>query len=145
MHAKCVITDNDEAGIRPNKTYLALANEVGGSSNLGFSEKDVRNYITSNLRCSDDNANFNVDARCRASYEYYGDVVSFDTTYRRNRHGLPFASFVGVNHHGKSTLLGCALLGSEEIPSFEWVFTQWVRCIGTTPKGIITDQKATQN
>ncbi|RYR63176.1 hypothetical protein Ahy_A04g020973 [Arachis hypogaea] len=22
MHAKCVITDNDEAGIRPNKTYL---------------------------------------------------------------------------------------------------------------------------
>ncbi|RYR32730.1 hypothetical protein Ahy_A10g047259 [Arachis hypogaea] len=45
------------------------------------------------------------------------------------KHGLPFASFVGVNHHGKSTLLSCALLGSEEIPSFEWVFTQWVRCI----------------
>ncbi|XP_057733827.1 protein FAR1-RELATED SEQUENCE 5-like [Arachis stenosperma] len=58
MHAKCVITDNDETGIRPNKTYLALANEVGGSSNLSFSEKDVRNYITSNLRCSD-NADFN--------------------------------------------------------------------------------------
>ncbi|RYR62511.1 hypothetical protein Ahy_A04g020168 [Arachis hypogaea] len=28
IHAKCVITDNDKAGIRPNKTYLALANEV---------------------------------------------------------------------------------------------------------------------
>ncbi|QHN81452.1 Protein FAR1-RELATED SEQUENCE [Arachis hypogaea] len=173
MHAKCVITDNDEAGIRPNKTYLALANEVGESANLGFSEKDVRNYITRNLRCSDDNEDFQgmmnyfvrmkeinpnffyaidvddankfrsalwVDARCRASYEYYGDVVSFDTTYRRNMHGLPFASFVGVNHHGKSTLLGCALLGSEEIPSFEWVFTQWVRCIGTVPKRIIIDQ-----
>ncbi|RYR63175.1 hypothetical protein Ahy_A04g020969 [Arachis hypogaea] len=81
MHAKCVITDNDEAGIRPNKTYLALANKVCG-------------------------------------------------------HGLLFASFVGINHHGKSTLLGCALLGSEKIPSFEW----WVRCIGTAPKGIITDQ-----
>ncbi|MED6204073.1 hypothetical protein PIB30_005800, partial [Stylosanthes scabra] len=27
MHAKCVIQDNDEAGIRPNKTYLALCNE----------------------------------------------------------------------------------------------------------------------
>ncbi|RYR69437.1 hypothetical protein Ahy_A03g015987 [Arachis hypogaea] len=40
MHAKCVIQNNDEAGIRPNKTYLALANEVGGSSNLGYSEKD---------------------------------------------------------------------------------------------------------
>ncbi|RYR59688.1 hypothetical protein Ahy_A05g025611 [Arachis hypogaea] len=60
-----------------------------------------------------------VDARCRTLYEYYGDVVSFDTTYRRNMQGLPFASLVGVNHHGKSTLLGCALLGSENIPSFE--------------------------
>ncbi|RYR08494.1 hypothetical protein Ahy_B05g076210 [Arachis hypogaea] len=118
MHAKCVITDNDEGGIKPKNTYLALANEVGGSSNLNFSENDVRNYITSNLRCSDDNVDFKrmmnyfvrmkeinpnffyaidvddankfrsalwVDARCRASYEYYGDVVSFDTTYRRNR------------------------------------------------------------
>ncbi|XP_072080981.1 protein FAR1-RELATED SEQUENCE 5-like [Arachis hypogaea] len=169
MHAKCVITDNDEAGIRPNKTYLALANEVGGSANLDFSEKNVRNYITRNLRCSDDNEDFQgmmnyfvqmkeinpnffyamdvddankfrsalwVDARCTASYEYYGDVVSFDTTYRRNRHGLLFASFVGINHHGKSTLLGCSLLGSEEISSFEWVFTQWVRCVGTAPRGL---------
>ncbi|RYR62306.1 hypothetical protein Ahy_A04g019779 [Arachis hypogaea] len=42
-------TDNNEASIRPNKTYLALANEVGGSSNLSYSEKDVRNYITSKL------------------------------------------------------------------------------------------------
>ncbi|XP_057755753.1 protein FAR-RED IMPAIRED RESPONSE 1-like [Arachis stenosperma] len=173
IHAKCVITDNDKAGIRPNKTYLALTNEVGWSSNLGFSEKDVRNYITRNLRCSDNNEDFQgmmnyfvrmkeinpnffyaidvddankfrsalwVNARCRASYEYYRDVVSFDTTYRRNIHGLLFASFVGVNHHGKSTLLDCALLGSEEIPSFEWVFTQWVRCVGTVPREIITDQ-----
>ncbi|XP_025692353.1 protein FAR1-RELATED SEQUENCE 5-like [Arachis hypogaea] len=127
MHAKCVITDNDEAGIRPNKTYLALANKVCGSSNLGFSEKDK---INPNFFYAIDVDNANkfksalwVDGRCRASYEYYGDVVSFDTTYRRNRHGLLFASFVGINHHGKSTLLGCALLGSEKIPSFEWVFT----------------------
>ncbi|KAL4275616.1 hypothetical protein AHAS_Ahas20G0125000 [Arachis hypogaea] len=74
----------------------------------------------------DDDYNFRtalwVDARCRA---YYGDVMSFDTTYKINRHGLPFASFVGVNHHGKSTLLGCALLGNEKIPCFKWVFTQW--------------------
>ncbi|RYR22091.1 hypothetical protein Ahy_B03g067381 [Arachis hypogaea] len=37
MHAKCVIKDNDEVGIRPNKTFLALSNEAGGPSNLGFS------------------------------------------------------------------------------------------------------------
>ncbi|KAL4398716.1 hypothetical protein AHAS_Ahas01G0319700 [Arachis hypogaea] len=173
MHAKCVIEDNDEAGIRPNKTFLALSNEAGGPSNLGFSEKDLRNYITARLRNSNVNADVRemmsyfmrmkdinpnffyavkldeeckfksavwVDARCRASYEYYGDVVSVDSTYSTNRHGLPFVSFVGVNHHGKSTLLGCALLGNEEIESYEWVFSQWVKCMGTAPKCIITDQ-----
>ncbi|MED6125201.1 hypothetical protein PIB30_066457 [Stylosanthes scabra] len=55
MHAKCVTEDNNEAGIRANKTYLALCNEVGGSSNLNFSEKDVGNYITCKLRTSDPN------------------------------------------------------------------------------------------
>ncbi|RYR42486.1 hypothetical protein Ahy_A08g038962 [Arachis hypogaea] len=53
MHANCVIKNHDEAGIWPNKTYLALANEVGGSSKLGYSEEDVWNYITRNLRCAD--------------------------------------------------------------------------------------------
>ncbi|XP_016163457.1 protein FAR-RED IMPAIRED RESPONSE 1-like [Arachis ipaensis] len=81
-----------------------------------------------------------VDARCRASYEYFGDVISFDTTYSRNKHGLSFASFIGVNHYGKFTLLGCALLGNEEIRSFEWVFKHWLKCMGTPLQAIITDQ-----
>ncbi|XP_016163480.1 protein FAR1-RELATED SEQUENCE 5-like [Arachis ipaensis] len=144
MHAKCIIEVNDEAGIRPNKTFLALANEVGGPSNLGFSEKDELNpnyfYAVNINKDNKFTSAVWVDARCRASYEYYGEVVSFDTTYSTNRHGLPFAAFIGVNHHGKSTLQGCALLGSEKIPSFEWVFTQWLECMGTASKGIITDQ-----
>ncbi|RYR20578.1 hypothetical protein Ahy_B03g065754 [Arachis hypogaea] len=64
MHAKCVIQNNDEAEIRPNKTFLALANEAGGPSNLGFSEKDLRNYITTRLRTS----NANVDVREMMNY-----------------------------------------------------------------------------
>ncbi|XP_015959746.1 protein FAR1-RELATED SEQUENCE 5-like [Arachis duranensis] len=121
MHAKCVIQDNDEVGIWPNKTYLALTNEVGRSSNLGYSENDVRNYIDVDTANKFRSALW-IDARCMASYEYYGDMVSFDTTYSKNKHGLPSASFVGVNHHRKSTLLGCALLGNEKICIFENVF-----------------------
>ncbi|XP_052117579.1 protein FAR1-RELATED SEQUENCE 5-like [Arachis duranensis] len=156
-HAKCVIEDNDEAEIRPNKTFLVFANEAGSPSNLGFSEKDLRNYITTRLRTSNVNADVKkmmnyfmrmkdinpnffyavkldeeckfrsavwVDARGRASYGYYRDVVSVDSTYSTNR----------------STLLGCALLGNEEIPSYEWVFSQWVKCMGTALQQIITDQ-----
>ena len=43
---------------------------------------------------------FLVDTRSRAAYEDFGDVVTFDTTYLTNKYEMPFAPFVGVNHHG---------------------------------------------
>ena len=35
-----------------------------------------------------------VDARCKAAYEEFGDVVSFDSTYLTNRSELPFCNSV---------------------------------------------------
>ena len=64
---------------------------------------------------------FWADARCRVAYEYFGDVVTFDTTYLTNKYDMPFAAFVGVNHHGQSTLLGCGLLSGEDTDSFVWL------------------------
>ncbi|KAL4294508.1 hypothetical protein AHAS_Ahas18G0235100 [Arachis hypogaea] len=60
---------------------------------------------------------------------------------------MPFGTFVGVNHHGQSLLLGCALLSCEEDNSFVWLFDCWIRCMGGKPPiGILTDQcKAMQN
>ncbi|XP_073223413.1 protein FAR1-RELATED SEQUENCE 6-like [Cicer arietinum] len=60
---------------------------------------------------------FWADARSRATYEYFGDVVTFDTTYLTNKYGMPFVVFVGVNHHGQSTLLGCGMLSGEDTNS----------------------------
>ncbi|XP_027362561.1 protein FAR-RED ELONGATED HYPOCOTYL 3-like [Abrus precatorius] len=59
--------------------------------------------------------------KSQAAYESFGDIVSFDTTYLTNKYDMPFAAFVGVNHHGQ--------------------------CIcGKAPNGIVTDQcKAMQN
>ncbi|RYR03430.1 hypothetical protein Ahy_B06g082378 [Arachis hypogaea] len=86
---------------------------------------------------------FWADARSRAAFEYFGDVISFDTTYNTNRYNLVCGSFVGVNHHGQSTLLGCSLMKNEEIESFKWLFQCWLRCMGgNAPKGFLTDQCA---
>lgn len=41
-----------------------------------------------------------VDTRCRAAYEYFGEIITFDTTYLTNKYDMPFTPFVGVNHHG---------------------------------------------
>ncbi|XP_042980095.1 protein FAR1-RELATED SEQUENCE 5-like [Carya illinoinensis] len=84
---------------------------------------------------------FWADACSQAAYEYFGDVITFDTTYLTNRYGMPFAPFVGVNHHGQSILLGAGLLSSEDTSTFVWLFEAWLECMnGRAPKAIITDQ-----
>ncbi|RYQ88310.1 hypothetical protein Ahy_B09g095574 isoform A [Arachis hypogaea] len=146
MSIRRTIENNEEAGIRPSKTYQSFVAAAGGHRELNFIEKDVRNYITREvrnvseqedakefgkylLRMKEKNQNFFfelqleedqsiklafwADARSRAAFEYFGDVISFDTTYNTNRYNLVCGSFVGVNHHG-----------------------------GNAPKGFLTDQCA---
>ncbi|XP_028055833.1 protein FAR-RED IMPAIRED RESPONSE 1-like [Camellia sinensis] len=108
----------------------------GGYESLTFDERDARNYIERARRNL-----FWADARSRATYEAFGDVVSFDTTYLTNKYDMPFALFVGVNHHGQSILLGCGLLSSEDTNTFVWLFKSWLSCMSNhPPKAIITDQ-----
>jgi hypothetical protein len=84
---------------------------------------------------------FWADVRSRASYEDFGDVVTFDTTYLTNKYEMPFAPFVGVNHHGQSILLGAAFISSEDTASFVRLFEAWLKCMkGRAPREIITDQ-----
>ncbi|XP_022849212.1 protein FAR1-RELATED SEQUENCE 7-like isoform X1 [Olea europaea var. sylvestris] len=90
---------------------------------------------------------FWADARSRFSCTQFGDVIVFDTTYRRSNYIVPFASFIGVNHHRQSVLLGCALIADESEESFTWIFQAWLRAMsGCRPVSIIADQdKAIQN
>ncbi|XP_022841862.1 protein FAR1-RELATED SEQUENCE 5-like [Olea europaea var. sylvestris] len=90
---------------------------------------------------------FWTDNRCRQAYKKFDDVVTFDTTYLTNKYDMPFAPFVGVNHHGQSILLGCGLVSNEDTETFVWLFRTWLQCMhGQAPQGIITDQdRAMQN
>ncbi|KAI9182833.1 hypothetical protein LWI28_029270 [Acer negundo] len=69
---------------------------------------------------------FWTDPRSKAAYQYFGDVVTFDTTYLTNRYGMPFVPFVGVNHHGQSILLRVGLISSEDTKTFVWLFHTWL-------------------
>ncbi|XP_020206020.1 protein FAR-RED IMPAIRED RESPONSE 1 [Cajanus cajan] len=84
---------------------------------------------------------FWIDAKSINDYHSFNDVVSFDTTYIKNNDKLPFAPFVGVNHHSQPILLGCALVADETKPTFVWLMKTWLRAMGgQAPKVIITDQ-----
>ncbi|GAB2292919.1 hypothetical protein Dimus_027147 [Dionaea muscipula] len=87
---------------------------------------------------------FWVDARSISAYRCFGDVVTFDTTYRTNKYDMPFAPFTGVNHHFQTIQFGCALLSDETEETFVWLFNTWLEAMGNCPPvSIITDQDLT--
>ncbi|KAL8464621.1 hypothetical protein ACS0TY_034210 [Phlomoides rotata] len=83
---------------------------------------------------------FWIDSRSRAAYRYFGDVVLVDTTCLLNKHDIPLLSFSGLNHHGRSVLLGCGLLVDESIETYHWVMRAWLTCMaGHPPQTIVTN------
>ncbi|RYR16659.1 hypothetical protein Ahy_B04g073692 [Arachis hypogaea] len=50
MSIRRTIENNEEAGIRPSKTYQSFVAAAGGHRELNFIEKDVKNYITREVR-----------------------------------------------------------------------------------------------
>ena len=90
---------------------------------------------------------FWAESRSKAAYEEFGDVITFDTTYLTNKYDMPFALFVGVNHHGQSILFGCGLILNEDTNTFVWLFDVWLSSMSRkAPHAVITDQdKAMKN
>ncbi|XP_022853902.1 protein FAR-RED IMPAIRED RESPONSE 1-like isoform X2 [Olea europaea var. sylvestris] len=83
---------------------------------------------------------FWADNRSRQACMEFGDIVTFDTTYLTNKYDMPFALFVGVNHHKQTNLLGCGLISNKDTDTFVWLFRTWLQCMnGQAPNGIITD------
>ncbi|PKA62282.1 Protein FAR1-like sequence 6 [Apostasia shenzhenica] len=84
---------------------------------------------------------FWADARSRNAYQYYGDVVAFDTTCLTEKYDMPLVLFTGMDHHGQSVLLGCGLLSEESFESYVWLFKIWLICMMSFhPNALITDQ-----
>jgi len=139
-----------------SKSVRALTTEVGGAENMPCLPRGCRNYLNRarRLQLKDGNANavhkhfsrigafhfeidvdgegwiqnvFRVDARSRAAYKEFNDVVTFDTSYLLNRYNMPCAPFIAVNHHGHSILSGCALLSGKDVETFEWLFFTWIK------------------
>ncbi|CAA0828586.1 Protein FAR1-RELATED SEQUENCE 5 [Striga hermonthica] len=115
---------NDEAGIGVSKNFHSLVVEANRYENVTFNEKDCRNHIEKQEEVSLVLKMLKqfTNGRSRTAYEAFGNVITFDTTYLTNKYKMPFAPFVGVNHHGQSVLFGCGLLTNEGTESFVWLF-----------------------
>ncbi|KAF7839313.1 protein FAR1-RELATED SEQUENCE 5-like isoform X2 [Senna tora] len=84
---------------------------------------------------------FWADAKMIVDYVCFGDMVSFDTTYRTNKKSQPFAPFLGFNHHRQTVIFGATLLYDDTSESFEWLFKTFLKAMcEKKPKTIFTDQ-----
>ncbi|XP_073144614.1 protein FAR1-RELATED SEQUENCE 5-like [Henckelia pumila] len=81
------------------------------------------------------------DSRCHVDYEYFGDILSINTTYQTNRYNLICAAFVGINQHMQNVMFGLAFMSDETESSFEWLFKTFLDSMnGKQPETIFTDQ-----
>lgn len=79
--------------------------------------------------------------KSQRDYKHFGDVVTFDTTYRTNLYNLPFGIFVGVNNHYQTLISGGVLLNHERTEDFEWTFRNFTEIMGgKQPQTILTGQ-----
>ncbi|XP_009798614.1 protein FAR1-RELATED SEQUENCE 5 isoform X2 [Nicotiana tabacum] len=167
--ARSLIDTLQAAGLGATRVMSVLIKQSGGINNVGFTKSDCQNYMNQTRqrtlgtgahyileylkqKQAEDPGFFYVvqggpsgnifwaDSTSRMNYSYFGDTVTFDTTYRTHRFRVPFAPFIGVNHHCQPVLFGCALLLNESESSFIWLFQNWLAAMsGRHPVSITTD------
>ncbi|KAL9690384.1 hypothetical protein QQ045_010782 [Rhodiola kirilowii] len=85
---------------------------------------------------------FWADHVARGDCIIFGDVVSFDATYRTNKYNLVFVPFTGVDNHHRSVTLAAGLISKEDVESYTWLLTCFKNFVSCDPSVIVTDQDA---
>ncbi|XP_016164687.1 protein FAR1-RELATED SEQUENCE 5-like [Arachis ipaensis] len=80
------------------------------------------------------------DGISQLDYRLFGDVITFDATYKKNKYSCPLVIFSGVNHHNQTIVFAAALIVDETTDTYIWLLRQLMFAMkGKTPTSIITD------
>ncbi|XP_010930750.1 protein FAR1-RELATED SEQUENCE 5 [Elaeis guineensis] len=129
----------------PSKRMNAMKLGDAGAVMQYVHEKQVADpsfYYALQLDCDDRVTNiFWADAKSMVDFEYFGDALCLDTTYKTSDYGRPFSHFIGVNHHKQAIIFGAAFLYDETEESFKWLFDTFKTAMsGKQPRLILTDR-----
>ncbi|XP_062113345.1 protein FAR-RED IMPAIRED RESPONSE 1-like [Humulus lupulus] len=73
---------------------------------------------------------------CR-DYSCFGDIMAFDSTYKRNSYNKPLLIFVGLNHHYRTIVFAIALLYNETEEIYIWVSEEFLECMKNKPPLVV--------
>nr|GEW21433.1 protein FAR1-related sequence 5-like [Tanacetum cinerariifolium] len=80
------------------------------------------------------------DDTMKCNYAVFGDVVSFDATFRTNKYDFIFVPFTGIDHNQKCVTFGAALLSDETEDSYRWMLKAFLKVHQKQPTLALTDQ-----
>ncbi|XP_022013968.1 protein FAR1-RELATED SEQUENCE 5-like [Helianthus annuus] len=83
---------------------------------------------------------FWADGDTKRNFHMFGDVVSFDATYHRNKYNMMFVPFTGIDNHYRNVTLGAAIIGNEIAEAYSWLLNAFRQAFGRAPPVIVTDQ-----
>ncbi|XP_022040195.1 protein FAR1-RELATED SEQUENCE 5-like [Helianthus annuus] len=83
---------------------------------------------------------FWADEDAKRNFSVFGDVVSFDATYRRNKYNMMFVPFTGIDNHNRNVTLGAAIIGNETAETYSWLLNVFRQAFGRAPPVIVNDQ-----
>ncbi|XP_024989154.1 protein FAR1-RELATED SEQUENCE 5-like [Cynara cardunculus var. scolymus] len=110
----------------------------------GVDSSSGRKFVLSffEYKCDDKEllAIFWADETARSNFREFGDAISFDATFRTNKHAMIFVPFVAIDNHKKSVVVGAALIHNESLVDYTWVLKAFVKAHGRQPRFVITDQ-----
>ncbi|XP_076885847.1 protein FAR-RED IMPAIRED RESPONSE 1-like [Bidens hawaiensis] len=83
---------------------------------------------------------FLADETSKSNYLAFGDIISFDVTFKNNKYTIVFVLFTAIDNHCHSVTVGAGLLASETIESYTWLLQMLLNSFGHAPKVVVTDQ-----
>nr|XP_043633685.1 putative protein FAR1-RELATED SEQUENCE 10 [Erigeron canadensis] len=124
--------------------YERYAYQAGFDTRMENRREHVPNFTfeykvkdNSELECM-----FWADETAKANFKEFGDIISFDATYRTNRYNMMFVPFTGIDNHKKTVSIGAGMLRDETADSYVWLLKAFLDTFGSQPKMVVTDQDA---
>ncbi|GKA56418.1 FAR1-related sequence 5-like protein [Tanacetum coccineum] len=94
-------------------------------------------YLVDNAELT---AIFWADEVSKYNYREFGDVVSFDATFKTNKYKMVFVPFTAIDNHRKCVTVAAGLLKNETTKSYIWLLKAFIKAFGKAPSIVVTDQ-----
>ncbi|XP_062104971.1 protein FAR-RED IMPAIRED RESPONSE 1-like [Humulus lupulus] len=80
---------------------------------------------------------FWADGISHRDYACFGDIMAFDSTYKKNSYNKPMLIFVRLNHHYRTIVFAVALLYDETEETYTSVLEEFLECMKNKPPLVV--------